>query len=791
MKIIHLFFFFGILIYGIQAQVSDDFSDGNFTSNPTWSGDNSSYEVLNGELHLNAPAASDRAYLSTTSTSIDNSEWEMLFRMDANPSNNNHARFYVVSDQSNVEGSLNGYFIKIGGSEDEISLYKQDAYQETEIIDGTDDRVDMSSVVVRVKLSRDNLGNWALYSDNTGGTSFVQEGIAFDNSHTSSQYCGVYTKYSSSYSTDYYYDDIVSGSCTASASPSADFSTSNTSISTGTSINFTDLSTECPSSWSWSFSGGTPSTSTDKHPSGISYNTPGTYNVSLTIDNGIGIDTETKNGYIIVANGTVPGASFNCSSANPTINNVVSFNDLSSNNPTSWTWVISPSSYTFTNTTNANSQNIDVIFSSPGSYNIELTATNSFGSNTQSQVYYVDHSPCDTLMLYTVPAYSIQPSNLPNFQIDKIDNDFLNPPKYLLAIEVTSIPSGVWSGWWDNLSKADIYIELFDGNYIGNAVTPDWTSSVYDNATPPVSWPYPTSLKIDTGDYTIKVWDEDGLNYDDLIAEFLIDGSDITQSSSTSLTSSDGNGTSIKITSTTNGASTNWWEQTVFDGTNYNTFLASSSWFYPYGQADNWLIMGPISIPSSGATLEWKHKIESNDWRDGYTVFASEYGNLINNFTSGGYVIKDFIDNSALTDGDTIWKNQTATLDASTYGNKDIYLAFNHNADDQWYLYLDDIHLKDCNNTITDLTELLSNKSTIKVYPNPAQDIVNIELPESFIGKTSKLSLYNISGQLVHRVDIDGDAKYVLKRTPDFEMGHYYLEINNGNESVNTKIIFN
>ena len=81
--------------------------------------------------------------------------------------------------------------------------------------------------------------------------------------------------------------------------PVANFTASSTSISVGGSVNFTDTSTNSPTSWSWSFEGGTPSSSTSQNPS-VTYNTAGTYNVSLTATNAYGSDGETKTDYITV-----------------------------------------------------------------------------------------------------------------------------------------------------------------------------------------------------------------------------------------------------------------------------------------------------------------------------------------------------------------------------------------------------------------------------------------------------------------------------------------------------------
>jgi PKD repeat protein len=69
----------------------------------------------------------------------------------------------------------------------------------------------------------------------------------------------------------------------------------------GGTTDFTDLSTNFPTSWSWSFPGGTPSSSTQRNPTGISYTATGRYPVSLTATNANGSNTVTKTGYISVS----------------------------------------------------------------------------------------------------------------------------------------------------------------------------------------------------------------------------------------------------------------------------------------------------------------------------------------------------------------------------------------------------------------------------------------------------------------------------------------------------------
>ncbi|MGD2085350.1 MAG: PKD domain-containing protein [Candidatus Aminicenantes bacterium] len=88
---------------------------------------------------------------------------------------------------------------------------------------------------------------------------------------------------------------------TAPQPPIADFVASATDINLNNTVDFTDLSLENPTSWSWTFEGGTPGASTAQNPTGILYDTVGTFDVTLVATNAQGSDTEIKVDYINVS----------------------------------------------------------------------------------------------------------------------------------------------------------------------------------------------------------------------------------------------------------------------------------------------------------------------------------------------------------------------------------------------------------------------------------------------------------------------------------------------------------
>jgi hypothetical protein len=195
----------------VFSQFTDSFTDLDFTNSPTWSGDNVSWEVTaGGELHLNAPTVDSVKYLSLPSTAIDNGSWEFTFKVTVSTSSSNYSDVYLVSNTSDLRSGLNGYFVRLGKDGDEISLYKQTGATQTEIIDGTDGLLSLSSNLVKILVTRTPAGLWELSTDTTTGfTGYFSEGTMTDLTHTTSLYSGVFCKYTSTRSTQFYFDDFT------------------------------------------------------------------------------------------------------------------------------------------------------------------------------------------------------------------------------------------------------------------------------------------------------------------------------------------------------------------------------------------------------------------------------------------------------------------------------------------------------------------------------------------------------------------------------------------------------
>ncbi len=161
--------------------------------------------------------------------------------------------------------------------------------------------------------------------------------------------------------------------------PVADFVGDPTSGNAPLEVDFTDLSTNSPTSWSWTFGDG--GSSGAQHPS-HTYATADSYTVSLEACNGAGCDTETKVDYITVTTGQPPVADFVGDPTSGPVPLTVDFTDLSTNSPTSWDWA-------FGDTGTSSLQNPSHQYTGTGQFTVSLTAANAYGQDTETKQDYI------------------------------------------------------------------------------------------------------------------------------------------------------------------------------------------------------------------------------------------------------------------------------------------------------------------------------------------------------------------------------------------------------------------
>jgi len=202
-----------LISVSLHAQLSENFNDGDFKTNPGWTGDTSSF-VINTALQLqsNSFIQNSTFYLATPNYQCASTQWEYWMRLAFNPSSANYVDTYLVASDSNLSGQKTvGYFVRTGNTDDEISLYRKDSNGIiTKIIDGENGTLNHSNNIFKIKVTRDSIGKWNLYSDFSGsGNSYKNEGTVIDSTYKSSSYFGFLVRQSTaSFFQKHFIDDI-------------------------------------------------------------------------------------------------------------------------------------------------------------------------------------------------------------------------------------------------------------------------------------------------------------------------------------------------------------------------------------------------------------------------------------------------------------------------------------------------------------------------------------------------------------------------------------------------------
>lgn len=163
--------------------------------------------------------------------------------------------------------------------------------------------------------------------------------------------------------------------------PTAGFSGSPLSGDYPLTVGFSDASSGA-ASYSWDFGDGGSSTASNPNHT---YNAAGTYSVTQTVTNSCGSDQLIRSNYITVTTPPPPPPPVADFSGTPTTGSApltVSFSDLSSNSPTSWSW-------DFGDGGTSTQQNPGYTYNAAGTYTVSLTATNVSGSDIITKVGYI------------------------------------------------------------------------------------------------------------------------------------------------------------------------------------------------------------------------------------------------------------------------------------------------------------------------------------------------------------------------------------------------------------------
>jgi len=206
----------------------------------------------------------------------------------------------ITSGGSNPVEFYNNYIFACGSGN--LHIYAQSSSMPPVAnFSGTPSTVNVGGSVTFTDLSTNTPTSWS-WNFGDGNSSSIQ-----NPSHTYNT-AGIYTVSLTATNTNGSDTETKTNYITVNTSgsePMAAFTANHTTIIEVGTINFSDQSTNTPTSWSWNFGDG--ETSNSQNPL-HSYTTLGSYTVSLTVSNSYGSDTVTKTDYItVISSGAVDG----------------------------------------------------------------------------------------------------------------------------------------------------------------------------------------------------------------------------------------------------------------------------------------------------------------------------------------------------------------------------------------------------------------------------------------------------------------------------------------------------
>ncbi len=191
-------------------QFFDDFSKNDWNSNSAWKGKTSCFTVNErSHLQLSDPGNSGIAWIYTplSANTAHTFEWEFRCILRFNPSRYNFARIYLSADNGDFSLPLTGYYVLLGGTSDEVALFRQEGDNHTRItgVEGCLDN-NRSDATIRVKYTPDT--GWVLnvsLSDGTGSYRAASTSTAlFPDSFVFGPSCHYTKTYSEKFEFDYF-----------------------------------------------------------------------------------------------------------------------------------------------------------------------------------------------------------------------------------------------------------------------------------------------------------------------------------------------------------------------------------------------------------------------------------------------------------------------------------------------------------------------------------------------------------------------------------------------------------
>ncbi len=193
-----------------KSQILLDFNlpDSTTLGSP-WQGEPDKYIILNQQLRTHGSGNdAELTYLAypyqLTETGL--LRWSIDFNILFNTSSSSYARFILASDQYNFKNDNRAFYVQIGGTKDNISLYH--SHKKQPIIEGRSDQLNTNNNFGQLVIERDPWGKWSLWTQINGEDSLFLEGRVSDTTALQLRALGVVASYTKTRWDKIFFDNI-------------------------------------------------------------------------------------------------------------------------------------------------------------------------------------------------------------------------------------------------------------------------------------------------------------------------------------------------------------------------------------------------------------------------------------------------------------------------------------------------------------------------------------------------------------------------------------------------------
>lgn len=207
------------------------------------------------------------------------------------------------------------------------------------------------------------------------------------------------------------------------------------------------------------------------------------------------------------------------------------------------------------------------------------------------------------------------------------------------------------------------------------------------------------------------------------------------------------------------------------DFNNINFVAASTSWYAPPGQADDWLIFPKFSI-GNNTVFSWQARALDANFPDGYEVLISTTGTQISDFSITAF---------AVAEENTSWTRRSFNLNDFGLANQDIYIAIRNHSIDRFILFIDDILLRNVADNDLSVVDVILPSASCNLTSN---EDISVRIANIGVNNLTNFSLnLQVNGLPISNeifsdtLNANDTILYVFSQTADFSIANMSYDV--------------